>query len=136
MITFAHSFTRAAVTAVLLAAALFTMQSTVAAARGDEATRGVWMASSATPTAAASTWGRLKLTDGLLAFNASANEWQLAVTEIKKASIDQSNRLVVEAVTGDVYYVTILDARMSADSPAQAFKIIQRALKAPASRRE
>jgi hypothetical protein len=112
------------------------MESTMAAARGDEAPRGVWMATSATPTATAATWGRLKLTDGVLAFNASNSEWQLAVSDIKKASIDPSDRLVVEAVAGDVYYVTILDARMSADSPSQAFKVIQRALKAPAARRE
>lgn len=135
MITIAHSFTRAAVTAVLLAAALLTMESAVAA-RGDEAPRGVWMASAATQNSETATWGRLILRDGVLAFNASNTEWQLPVSEIKKASIDQSSRLMVEAVAGDVYYVTILDARMSADSPSQALKVIQRALRAPASRRE
>ena len=134
MITIAHSFTRAVVTAVLLAAALLTTESAVAA-RGDEAPRGVWMASTTTQNSTAATWGRLMLRDGVLAFNASNIEWQLPVSDIKKASIDQ-DRLVVEAVAGDVYYVTILDARMSADSPNQAFKVIQRALRAPASRRE
>ena len=135
MITFAHSFTRASLTAAVLAAALLTTESVVAA-RADEAPRGVWMARSATPGAAAETWGRLKLSDGVVAFNASNAEWQMAVADIKKASVDQSDRLVLEAVAGDIYYVTILDARMLVDSPNRALKLIQRALHAPASRRE
>lgn len=135
MITFAHSFTRTSLTAVFLAAALLTTESVVAA-RGDEAPRGVWMARSATPGAAAEIWGRLKLGDGVIAFNGSNSDWQVAVADIKKASVDQSDRLVLEAAAGDVYYVTILDARMLVDSPSRALKLIQRALREPASRRE
>ena len=106
------------------------------AARGDDAPRGIWLAGSGSQAAAGTDLGHLTLRDGVLAFKSSTTEWQLAAAEIKRASIEKSDRLLVESVAGETYYLTILDARMTAGSPREALKIIQKALRAPAARRE
>jgi len=135
MITIARSFTRVVATAALLATALVTAETAVAA-RGDEAPRGIWLAGSGNQAAVGTELGHLTLRDGVLAFKSSTTEWQLAASEIKRASIEKSDRLLVEGVTGETYYLTILDARLTASSPREALKIIQRALRAPTARRE
>ena len=135
MITIARSFTRVVATAALLATALVTTETAVAA-RGDEAPRGIWLAGSGSQTATGTDFGHLTLRDGVLAFKSSTMEWQLAAADIKRASIEKSDRLLVEGVAGETYYLTILDARMTAGSPRDALRIIQRALRAPAARRE
>jgi hypothetical protein len=135
MITIAHSFTRVVIGAALLATALLTMPGP-AAAQGDESPRGVWMAGSGPQASGGANWGRLMLRNGVLTFHAATTEWQLAVADIKRAAIGPSDQLVLESVTGEAYSLTILDARMMADSPRDALKIIQRALRVPAARRE
>jgi len=99
--------------------------------------RGIWMAASSNQASlSGSPWGRLMLVEGVLAFQSSNFEWQLALSEIKHiaASKNLSNALEVESVTGQVYFVGILDGQMSMTSPGKAVQIIQRAVKtAPAS---
>jgi hypothetical protein len=133
MITIARSFTRLAVMAGFIAA---TLLATPDVAKGDDAPRGVWLAGLGEKTSAGSNWGRLILRDGVLTFNSSATEWQLGIADIKRASIGPSEQLVVETVTGAIHYVTILDARMTAGSPRDALKVIQKALRGPSARRE
>lgn len=135
MITIAHSFTPAMIAAALLAVALL-VSPPAAAAQGDRAQTGIWMAGLDSKGAAGNDWGRLVLQDGVLGFTSSKTGWQLDVSTIKRAAIEPADRLVVESVSGETYYVTILDARMEADSPRAALKLIQRALHASAARRE
>ncbi len=135
MITIARSFTRGVAAASLLATALVTT-ATAVAAQGNDVPRGIWLAGSGSQTAVGTDWGHLTLRDGVLAFKSSTMEWQLAAADIKRASIEKPDRLLVESVAGETYYLTILDARMTAGSPREALKIIERALRAPAARRE
>ena len=134
MITIARSFTPVVVTAALLGMALL-VSPPASAAQDDNANRGIWMAG-ADRAAAGNDWGRLTLQDGVLGFTSSTTEWRMDVAAIKRAAIDPVDRLVVENVSGEIYSVTILDARMDAGSPRAALKVIQRALQSSASRRE
>ena len=133
MITIARSFIRFAVMAALIAAALL---STPGSAHAVDAPRGIWLAGLGEQASTGANWGRLMLRDGVLTFSSSTTEWRLSVADIKRASIGPSDQLVVETLTGAVHYLTILDARMTADSPRDALKIIQKALRAPGARRE
>ena len=135
MITMARSFTRVVVTAALLGMALLVSAQPVAA-QGNDAHRATWMAGLGSKAAAGTDWGRLSLQDGVLAFTSLKTEWRIEVSAIKRAAIEPVDRLVVEGMSGEIYYVTILDARMEAESPRAALKIIQRALQASAARRE
>ena len=133
MITIARSFTRFAIMAAFVAAALLT---TPGLATAGDAPRGVWLAGLGEQTSTGANSGRLMLRDGVLTFSSSSTEWQLPIAEIKRASIGASEQLVVETVAGAVHYVTIFDARMTVDSPRDALKVIQKALRAPSARRE
>lgn len=137
MIAIARSFTRLAALAGLLVAA-HTITAPALAASGGDTASGLWLAASATEPAVGNDWGRLALRDGVLAFNSKTAAWQLPVTEIKRASIsEQSDRLmVIEGASGETYYVAIIGAQMLTESPRKALQIIQKALRAPAGRRE
>ena len=108
----------------------------VAQAQNQAPLRGLWMAASSNqPSLSGSTWGRLTLVEGVLAFQSSNFEWHLALSEIKyiAASKNLSNALEVESVAGQVYFVGILDGQMTMTSPGKAVQIIQRAARmAPA----
>lgn len=135
MITFAHSFTRRAVVVVWLGAALVTTPAR-AAAQEEAGPRGIWLAGLESQASSDRNLGRLMLRDGALVFSSSTTEWQLALSEIKRASAGQSDQLIVESAAGEVRRITIYDGRMMVDSPRNALKIIRRALRAPAARRE
>jgi len=108
----------------------------VAQAQNQAPLRGLWMAASSNQASlSGSSWGRLSLVEGVLAFQSSNFEWHLALSEIKDiaASKTLSNALEVESVTGQVYFVGILDGQMTMTSPGKAVQIIQRAVRsAPA----
>lgn len=131
MITIARSFTVVVMTAALLAIALVPQPAEAAA---QDAPRGIWLASLGARGGV--DWGRLVLEDGVLTFASPKTEWRIEMPAIKRAAVEPVDRLVVETVTGEIYYLTILDARMQADSPRPALKIIQRALQASTARRE
>jgi len=109
----------------------------VAQAQNQAPLRGLWMAASSNQASlSGNTWGRLRLVDGVLAFQSSNFEWQLALSEIKHIAVSKnlSNALEVESVTGQVFFVGILDGQMTMTSPGKAVQMIQRAVRtAPAS---
>ncbi len=107
-----------------------------AQAQNADASRGLWMAASSNEASLPGrTWGRLTMADGVLAFQSSNYEWRLALSEIKRigASKQVSNALEIESVSGQVYFVGILDGQMSMTSPGKAVQTIQGAVRvAPA----
>jgi hypothetical protein len=138
MSRFAHSFTRFARLAMVLAAA-YVMAPTVASAAAGDTPQPLWMAASGTEPTIGSSWGRLTLKDGVLRFRSTGVEWELAVSDIKRASISpQSDQfIVVEGVNGETYYVAILGPNMMVDSPRKALQVIQKSLgPATGARRE
>lgn len=91
-----------------------------------------WMAASnSEPSFAGRSWGRLSLQDGALRFYSTDYEWRVALSDIKR--VDQSKAapraLEIETVAGAMHFVTILDARLLADSPRKAMQLIQRSMR-------
>lgn len=136
MNTTAHSFTRLAATALFLAASQFI--TLPAAAAPTEDYRNAWMAASGTAPEPSTNWGRLTLRDGVLRFESASIEWQLALSDIKRASIsEKSDRVIaLESAAGENYYVTIYGQQLTVESPRRALQLIQKALRAPAARHE
>jgi hypothetical protein len=131
----ARMFTLALVTAVTL------FNSTPALAeKGGDVPQMLWLAASGAEPGVGTNWGRLTLKDGILMFRSSSSEWQLAVSDIKRAAVSpQSDDLiVVESVDGETYYVTILGPNMLVESPRKALQVIRKAAGAavPGARRE
>lgn len=101
------------------------------------APRDLWMAASAAdPTLWGRDFGRLAITDGLLAFDSTSFDWRLPLSEIKRVSESKraDKALEIESVSGQVYFVAILNGQLVAGSPVKALQAIQRAVKtAPAA---
>lgn len=122
----------------MVMAGLLTVAALPAAAQAQhaDASRGLWMAASSNEASLPGrTWGRLTMADGVLEFQSSNYEWRLALSEIKRidSSKDLSNAFEVESVTGQVYYVGILNGQLVMSSPGKAVQTIQRAVRvAPA----
>jgi hypothetical protein len=139
MTRFAQLFTRSAVVATLAASALLCTERPAAASSGDSPNM-LWMAASGSEPSIGSNWGRLMLKDGVLRFRSTSAEWQLALTDIKRAQISsQSDQLIVlESVAGQTYYVAILGQNLLVDSPRKALQVIQKASASatPGARRE
>ena len=99
--------------------------------------RDLWMAASATGSALwGRDFGRLVVEDGVLAFDSAAFDWRLPLSEIKRigASKRADKAIEIESVSGQVYFVAILNGQLVASSPAKAIQAIQRAVKtAPAA---
>lgn len=111
---------------VLLAAA-----STTAQAQSRD-TRASWMAASSNQgVLAGNTWGRLTLIDGVLTFQSSNYSWRIALSEITRiqSSKEAARAFEVETVTGQRYYVGILDRTMTMASPGKAIQMLQRAVR-------
>lgn len=132
----ARCFTRFAAVTALLVASQF-LATPAHAAGPDDHARGVWLASSGSEPALATSCGRLALRDGRLSFDSADVEWQLAVSEIKRIAVsEQSDRLIVIEGADETHYVAILGPQMLVESPRRALTIIQKAMKAPAAPRE
>lgn len=104
----------------------------IAQAQNQAPPRGVWLAASSNQASlSGNTWGRLTMVEGVLAFESSNFEWRLALSEIKRvaASKELSNALEVESVTGQVYFVGILDSRITMTAPSKAVQAIKRAVR-------
>ncbi len=108
----------------------------LAHAQSADANRGIWMATSADETVLSGRgFGRLSMADGVLAYQSTTFEWRLPLSEIKRigASKQVSHALEVESVTGQVYFVAILNGQLTMTSPGKAVQAIQRAVRsAPA----
>jgi len=106
----------------------------VAQAQG--ASSGLWMATSSNQASlAGNDFGRLSLANGMLSFETTKFGWRLALADVKRIVPSKlvSNALEVESVTGQVYFVAILDGQLTMTSPGKAAQMIQRAVKtAPA----
>lgn len=97
------------------------------------APRDVWMAASATEaTLSGRGFGRLVLEGGVLTFESTALDWRMPLSEIKR--VVESKRggkaLEIESVSGQLYFVAILDGQLVTSSPGKALQSIQRAVKA------
>jgi len=111
----------------ILALAAFPAQ-----AGAQTADRGLWMATSADKAALAGHgFGRLTLVDGVLSYQSGSFEWRLALCDIKRVSASKrvSDAIEVESVTGQVYFVGILDAKLTMASPGKAVQMLQRAVR-------
>ena len=101
-----------------------------------DASSGLWMATSSNQASlAGNDFGRLAMANGMLSFEATKFEWRLALADVKRIAPSKlvSNTLEVESVTGQVYFVAILDGQLTMTSPGKAAQLIQRAVKtAPA----
>ena len=106
-------------------------------AQAQNASRGLWMATSSNEASlAGNDFGRLSMADGMLSFQSTKSEWRLALADVKRVSTSKqvSDALEVESVTGQVFYVGILNGQLSLTSPGKAAQMIQRAVKtAPAA---
>lgn len=103
----------------------------VAQAQSSDATRGVWMAASSDEASLTGRgFGRLTITDGRLAFQSANYEWRLELSEVERIGRSKvlDNALEVESVTGQVYYVAILDARLTPTAPGKAAQAIAHAV--------
>ena len=124
------------VKAVLAGVLALTAMPSLAQAQGAEGARTSWMAASSNiASLTGHTWGRLTMTEGALAFRSANYEWSLPLTEIKRisSSKDLASAFEIESVTGERYYVGILDGQMMMSSPGRAMQMIQRAARvAPA----
>lgn len=109
----------------------------VAQAQSADTSRGLWLANSSSEASLAGRdFGRLSMANGVLAFQSSNYGWRVALSDIKRISSSKmlSNALEVETVTGQVYYVGIVDLQLIPTSPGKAVNMIQRAVKtAPAA---
>ena len=116
-------------TAVLAVVATVTPQTLAHA--GDTAPIFWMAASNSAPSFPGRSWGRLGLQDGVLRFDSTDYEWRVALSDIRR--IDQSKAapraLQIETVAGATHFVTILDARLLADSPRKAIQLIQRSMR-------
>ena len=105
-------------------------------AQAQDASRGLWMATSSNEASlAGNDFGRLSMANGMLSFQSSKNEWRLALADVKRVSSSKqvSDALEVESVTGQVFYIGILNGQLTLTSPGKAVQMIQRAVRtAPA----
>lgn len=111
---------------VLLAAAAATAQAQ------SRDTRASWMAASSNEAVlSGNTWGRLTLIDGALTFQSPNYSWRIALPEITRiqASKEAARAFVVETVTGQRFYVAILDGTMTVASPGKTIQMLQRAVR-------
>lgn len=118
--------------AKLVFAAILALAAFPAQAAAQTADRGLWMATSADEAVlAGSGFGRLTLVNGVLAYESGSFEWHLALSDIKRvaASKKLSNAIEIESVTGQVYFVGILDAKLIMASPGKAVQMLQRAVR-------
>ncbi|MEO8682913.1 MAG: hypothetical protein ABI665_27950 [Vicinamibacterales bacterium] len=125
--------------AVVFMAFLFAAAPSLARAAGVlEQTRSVWMAAvDQRATQSGHAFGKLSLEDGVLSFRSlnGLRGWQLAIADTKR--IAASKRLhktfEIESVSGEVFYVVILNTSLVTDSPKQALQVLGRAMKASAA---
>lgn len=106
-------------------------------AQAQNASRGLWMATSSNEASlAGNDFGRLSMANGMLSFQSTKSEWRLALADVRRVSTSKqvSDALEVESVTGQVFYIGILNGQLSLASPGKAAQMIQRAVKtAPAA---
>jgi hypothetical protein len=118
----------------LLKVAVVALLAVPAAAQAQSAdmTRVNWMATSSSEAAlAGNDFGRLTMANGMLAFQSAKYEWRLALADVKRVAPSKqvSDALEIEAVTGQVFYVGILNGQLSLTSPGKAVQTIQRGVK-------
>ena len=105
-------------------------------AQAQDASRGLWMATSSNQASlAGNDFGRLSMANGMLSFQSANYEWRLALADVKRVSPSKqvSDALEVESVTGQVFYIGILNGQLTLTSPGKAAQVIQRAVRtAPA----
>ena len=105
-------------------------------AQAQDASRGLWMATSSNQASlAGNDFGRLSMANGMLSFQSANYEWRLALADVKRVSPSKqvSDALEVESVTGQVFYIGILNGQLTLTSPGKAVQMIQRAVRtAPA----
>jgi hypothetical protein len=106
-----------------------------AQAQGAESVRSVWMAASSNDASLTGpTWGRLTMTAGYLIFQSSNYEWSMPLAEVKRISSSNDRAFAIESVTGERYYVGILNTQMTFTSARWALQMIRRAVRdAPSS---
>ena len=108
-------------------------------AQAQDASRGLWMATSSNQASlAGNDFGRLSMANGMLSFQSAKYEWRLALADVKRVSPSKrvSDALEVESVTGELFYIGILNGQLTLTSPGKAAQVIQRAVRtapAPAS---
>lgn len=123
-----------------LVAAMFTGMLAVSAvpafAQLSAERRGLWMATSASESILAGRgFGRLTLVNGTLAYDSRNFEWRLALSDIKRISASKqlSDAIEIETVTGQVYFVGILDSQLTRMSPGKAVQAMQHAVRTTAA---
>jgi len=131
MTRFAQMFTRIAVAMLIVAAPQ------VAAAQTADSPSLTWLAASSPEPTISTAWGRLTMKQGVLAFRSSDSEWDVPVSEIRRAAISESSDrlMIIERADGSVFYVAIFGTGMIVESPKKAVDMIQRAQRGTVSRR-
>jgi hypothetical protein len=76
-------------------------------------------------------WGRLSLEDGELCFFANGYEWRIAVADIARIETVGTHRdtVTIDTTSGATYFVVILDANLTPDSPRRFLQEIDRSVK-------
>lgn len=127
------SFTRSLLTAISIAILAVATTPSQSQAQTAPPPRDLWMATSATEsTLWGRDFGRLSIADGVLTFDSTTFDWRLPLSEIKR--VGESKRtekaIEIESISGQVYFVAILNGQLVPGSPVKALQAIQRALKA------
>jgi hypothetical protein len=76
-------------------------------------------------------WGRLSLEDGELCFFANGYEWRIDVADIARIETVGTRRdtVTIDTTSGATYFVVILDANLTPDSPRRFLQEIDRSVK-------
>lgn len=97
--------------------------------------RGLWMATSADEAMLSGRgFGRLAIDDDMLVYHSSSFTWRLPLTEITRVASSKQvlNALEVESMSGQIYFVAILNGQLTSRAPGKAVRAIQRAVRTAA----
>lgn len=94
-----------------------------------ESPRAMWMAEWVRPGAAERAIGVLKVRDGKLSFVEQVGQidWELDLSNVKRVAAANARELVITAVSGEEFVVSIMEANLTPASPKKAVAIIDHA---------
>jgi hypothetical protein len=111
---------------------LSTVLSAVTTASGAPLKQAWWLAASGPQVEFDDrNWGRLSLDDGELSFVANGYEWRVDVADIARIETVKSrpDTVAIDTASGATYFVVILDANLTPESPRRFVQEIERGLK-------
>ena len=97
-----------------------------------QGSQGWWLAASGPlVTVDDRNWGRLSLDDGELSFVSNGYTWRVDVADIARIETVGTRRdtVSIDTASGTTYFVVILDAQLTPDSPRRFLQMVDRSHK-------